>query len=611
MISAVIVNYNGGAFLNVCLQSVLAQADEIIVVDNASSDHSIDQNAQHFAEEPKLKIIRNDTNLGFAVACNIGIRHASGTHVLFLNPDCRLDPTAVSELMHVLNSENIIGMVGGFLVNPDGSEQGGGRRAVPTPWRSLVRASGLTRFAKRWPKLFFDFHLHKQPVPSQPIEVEAISGACMLVKREAMDIVGLWDENYFLHCEDLDWCMRFRKMGWKIMFVPSARVAHEHGASSRSRPIFVEWHKHKGMVRFYKKFFRHQYPSILMWLVITGVWLRFILIAISRSLKQVFSTRRRIVDNQHSHDLPVPAAAPVVSSSPSTLQHVGVLGAASMVGECLLPILTHTSWKVIALSRRTVRQTDPHVEWRQVASPPTATCLQDAGQIASWICLAPLRILPDYFDLMEAHGVKRVVALSSTSRFTKTESSDPDERKFVADLIAAEEALRNWAEARNIEWIILRPTLIYGLGMDKNVSMIARLILRFGFFPLLGAAQGLRQPIHALDVAQACLAALDSPAAANHSYNISGAEILSYREMVVRIFAALGLRPRLVPVPLGFFRFAVACMKILPRYRKLSPAMAERMNQNMNFDHDDAARDLHFSPRPFSPVMEDLIGKPL
>jgi GT2 family glycosyltransferase len=133
----------------------------------------------------------------------------------------------------------------------------------------------LNRFADRWPRLFFDFHLHKQPFPDAPLEVEAISGALMLVRREAMADVGPLDEGYFLHCEDLDWCMRFRKKGWKILFVPDAPVVHYRGTCSRSRPIFVEWHKHKGMMRFYRKFFRHQYPGMLMWLVALGVWLRF------------------------------------------------------------------------------------------------------------------------------------------------------------------------------------------------------------------------------------------------------------------------------------------------------------------------------------------------
>jgi GT2 family glycosyltransferase len=155
-----------------------------------------------------------------------------------------------------------------------------------------VRAFGLNKFSNRWPKLFFDFHLHKQPLPDHPIEVEAISGACMLVKRSAVEDVGWWDEDYFLHCEDLDWCMRFRRKNWKIMFVPAARVAHVLGASSQSRPLFVAWHKHKGMIHFYRKFFRHQYPGVLMGLVMLGVWLRFGLVVGYVTAKRVLGSRR-------------------------------------------------------------------------------------------------------------------------------------------------------------------------------------------------------------------------------------------------------------------------------------------------------------------------------
>lgn len=286
-LSVIIVNYNSGEFLTACVRTALPQVSEIILVDNASADGSLDLCLSNFPNHPKLKVIRNSANLGFATACNQGVRISSNEYLFFLNPDCTLEANTVSELLRVLESDPAIAMVGGFLANLDGSEQGGGRRAIPTPWRSFVRAFGLSRLAHRWPSLFFDFHLHKQPLPAHPIEVEAISGACMLVKRAAMNDVGLWDEEYFLHCEDLDWCMRFRQNGWKILFVPSARVTHAQGVSGRSRPIFVEWHKHRGMMRFYRKFFRHQYPGLLMVLVTIGVWLRFCVVAGYRAVQQI------------------------------------------------------------------------------------------------------------------------------------------------------------------------------------------------------------------------------------------------------------------------------------------------------------------------------------
>lgn len=278
-VSLIIVNYNAREWIVACVSSALSQVDEVIVVDNASTDDSLAKLESVFLGDRRLKIVRNRENLGFAAGCNIGVAHSVGSCLLFLNPDSTLMPGSVNHLLRVLDDDPDVGMVGGLLVNPDGTEQAGGRRAIPTPWRSFVRAFGLSRFADRWPRLFFDFHLHKKPLPTHPIEVEAISGACMLVRRAVMQDVGHWDEGYFLHCEDLDYSMTLRRKGWKIMFVPEARVVHDKGGCSRSRPIFVEWHKHLGMMRFYIKFFRHQYPGPLMWLVALGIWLRFGLVA--------------------------------------------------------------------------------------------------------------------------------------------------------------------------------------------------------------------------------------------------------------------------------------------------------------------------------------------
>ncbi len=274
-VAVIIVNHNAGSLLTGCVHAALKQAREIIVVDNASTDSSLVNLMNSLTAEAPLKLIPTGRNAGFATGCNIGLNASTQPYILFLNPDCILEKNSLQRLVQVLASDPHIGMVGGYVTNPDGSEQGGGRRAIPTPWRAFVRAFGLYRLAKYWPQLFFDFHLHKQPLPQTPIEVEAISGALMLVRRQAIEDVGTWDEGYFLHCEDLDWCMRFKQKNWKIIFVPDAPVTHFQGTCSRSRPFFVAWHKHKSMLRFYRKFFRHQYPSTLMTLVTLGIWLRF------------------------------------------------------------------------------------------------------------------------------------------------------------------------------------------------------------------------------------------------------------------------------------------------------------------------------------------------
>lgn len=292
-------------------------------------------------------------------------------------------------------------------------------------------------------------------------------------------------------------------------------------------------------------------------------------------------------------------------------RRVGVLGASSLVGECLLSRLQQHGWRVIAYSRRAVgpRENDG-VEWRPIPPGPLGLTPPPAGEgIGNWICVAPIWVLPDHFNLLKASGARRVVALSSTSRFAKEDSSDHDEQAVARRLAAGEARLHAWAEEHDVESVILRPTLIYGRGRDKNIAEMARFIRRFRFFPLLGRAAGLRQPVHAADVAAACVAALEASGIAGHAYNLSGGETLTYREMAARVFVAMGRRPLLLDVPLWMFGFAVRCLRLFPRYRHWSSAMAERMNRDLVFDHTDAARDLGFSPRPFVLRAEDVEGE--
>jgi nucleoside-diphosphate-sugar epimerase len=273
---------------------------------------------------------------------------------------------------------------------------------------------------------------------------------------------------------------------------------------------------------------------------------------------------------------------------------VGVIGATSLVGDWLLPMLAQSGWRVTAYSRHIAGQAIKGVEWQQFSSFQRTT-----KDLSYWICLAPIWVLPANFTLLEAHGVRRIVVLSSTSRYTKEDSLNLEEQAVSQRLAEAELRVQAWAENIGVKWIILRTTMIYDFKRDKNIAEIARFIRRFGFFPLLDGADGLRQPIHAQDVAGACMAALKSINVANRSYNLSGGETLSYREMVTRIFTACGLQTRFLHVPLWIFCIAVALMRLLPRYRQWTSAMARRMTKDMAFDHGEAARDLGFSPRPF------------
>lgn len=277
-VSVIVVNYNAGDLLAACAASVLPHVHEIVVVDNGSRDHSLALLEQLPDEHARLKVIRTGRNLGFAAACNIGMAATDGDCLLFLNPDCRLEADAISAMLAALDSNDNCGMVGALLLNDDGSEQRGCRRNLPTLHSAFLRLFGLGALTRRWPRHFPPVDLVGQPLPTTPQEVEAISGACMLVRRDAASQVGGWDEGYFLHCEDLDWCMRFRQHGWQVLFAPQARGTHLQGSCSRATPLFVEWHKHLGMLRYFRKFSQGWRATLLATPVTAGVALHFMVL---------------------------------------------------------------------------------------------------------------------------------------------------------------------------------------------------------------------------------------------------------------------------------------------------------------------------------------------
>ena len=290
----IIVNHNAGHFLARCVASLPSLVSRVIVVDNASEDESLSSLMHERRPSARLTIIRNAQNLGFSAGCNIGIAASEAQYLLFLNPDCALQPRSLERMLEVMDDQPTVGMLGGLLLDPDGKEQAGGRRAIPTPWLSFVRGFGLSRLFASSSRWFADFDLHEQKLPDAPVDVDAISGALMLVRRKAVESVGSWDEAYFLHCEDLDWCMRFRQNGWRILFVPDAPVIHDKGVCSRARPVFVEWHKHRGMLIFFRKFFRDTYPRGIFWVISVGVWLRFLLVVIKLQAHRVLVRKKAI-----------------------------------------------------------------------------------------------------------------------------------------------------------------------------------------------------------------------------------------------------------------------------------------------------------------------------
>lgn len=223
------------------------------------------------------------------------------------------------------------------------------------------------------------------------------------------------------------------------------------------------------------------------------------------------------------------------------------------------------------------------------------------------IATIPVWHLAPVVDQLAEHGVQRLVCFSTTSVLGKADTSTASERAIVDRVYDAEQSLRDRSDARGIALTILRPTLIYGTGRDQTIASAARFIRRFGFYPVHGNARGARQPVHADDLAAAALSALDIPQTHGRIYALGGAETLSYRDMVARIFQALGRPPRMVNVP-GLPQMLALAGAVIPG-SELSADVARRMNVDLAYDDGSAATDFDYAPRSFlSAGIQDVFG---
>lgn len=267
-VTAVIVNYNSGAWLARCLEQLTDTDDPpaIRVLDNASTDASFES-----AVNPDLDaaFTRADTNTGFARGVNRLAAASTTPYLLVLNPDCLVEPAGLEHLCAELDAHPGAGLVSGRVVDCHGREQRGSRRAAPTPARLLAE------FLPGAGKSGRGVDLTATPPPTGPVEIEAVSGACMLVRTHAFMQLGGLDTGYPMHFEDLDFMTRLRNSGWSIRFCPDVVIRHAGGVSTGSRPVAVEWQKHAGLWRYMG---RHCAPPRmtrpLWWLLI---WLHALL----------------------------------------------------------------------------------------------------------------------------------------------------------------------------------------------------------------------------------------------------------------------------------------------------------------------------------------------
>ena len=275
--SVIVVAADSGAALADCVADVLRSDAplEILVFDNDSRDGSIEALQARCSADARLRVLRNGRNLGFGAGVNRAAASARGDALLLLNPDCRLSTEAVAALRALAAGRSDVGIVGANVVDANGRAEPAVRRRDPTLRRALGSLLGIGGERVELPP----------PVENVALEpVDAVSGAAMWLPRAAFNVLGGFDEAYFLHCEDLDICRRARDRGLGVFFAIGVTVVHAKGGSSRRRPVFVAWHKHRGMWRWFRRFDPAARNAVLAAGVWLGLWAHFVVTLPLRAL---------------------------------------------------------------------------------------------------------------------------------------------------------------------------------------------------------------------------------------------------------------------------------------------------------------------------------------
>ncbi len=260
------------------LESKTQRSYEVIVVDNDSQDGTAEMVEQEFS---KVKLIRNQNN-GFAKGNNIGLRASYGKVILFLNPDTAVQPNVLEECFAKIESDKTIGFLSCRLIKEDGSLDVAARRSFPNPVNSFARLVHLDKF---FPKVLGSYNMLATP-EDQEQEVDSVVGAFMMVRRDVIEKIGNWDEDFFMYGEDIEYCYRAKQAGYRNIYFPRVTTVHYKGQSSKKTPYFALYHFHKSMWVFYRKHYLKIYPFFINWLVYLAIWARFYILVLINKLRK-------------------------------------------------------------------------------------------------------------------------------------------------------------------------------------------------------------------------------------------------------------------------------------------------------------------------------------
>ncbi len=575
-VSIIIVSYFTGPTLWLAISSALAQPEctEILLVNNGNIPGDEKHLRELEAKEPRLKIVEGQGNIGFGKACNLAASQAIGDYLLLLNPDSMLPGGAIAQLLAEIATYPENTLAGCFLQNPDGSEQRGGRRALLTPMNGIVESLGFNRISKKFENLNFN----RLPMPENTHEVPVISGAFMCIAASFYKRLDGFDEDYFLHMEDTDFCYRVHKAGGKVICIPSVKVMHFR-STSEVASSFIEKQKAKGFILYLNKHFSEQklLLSIMRIGIMVRCWLKIVIGTLNRAFVPPMTAKNEIARIALLYKL--------TQFSPQDNSLAGktiiITGADSQIGMCVVGKALAKGAHVIATYKLThVAFSHPNLTWRKINfsyKEDIAAFTEIKADVL--IHAAKFELLEKISSKLTEQGITRVIAFDSEHIFKKPESLPEPEVNNIPDMTT------------------LYPNICYGVGFGSSIARMADIIRRFGKLVIYKKGSGVRNPVNAQDIADAAIAIIDNPVTYRKTYNLGGDEFITYHDMLMKLFEYIGKPARLIKIPA--FSAILSFLGIIYQLPDLNADIALRMNRDLISDNTAAAEDFSYNPRKF------------
>jgi GT2 family glycosyltransferase/nucleoside-diphosphate-sugar epimerase len=584
--SVIIVSYYTGLPLRLCVASAIAHNNvaEIIIVNNGNTtaDERWLEELSH--NHANIRLISGHGNVGFGKAVNIAARNAVGDYLLVLNPDAVMLPSCIDAMINAMEETPEAWVAGANITDYRGRSVPQTARNILTPENAISSALFLPFFTESAPELNI-----YTPFTDEIMDIPAISGAFMFFRKSAFQQLNGFDESYFLHVEDMDICLRVNKMGGRIILVPTVKVLHFQGSSGGSS-LKVELHKARSFAIYFTRHFpdtaRYK-QQFLKAMAFIRAYVKSAIGFIGKRL-EIFSAEQREIRK----------LGILMNSAPNPLpreERVYLTGSTRLLGLCTLSRLLSAGYSVTAGHNSSAMfYGHPNLEW---AKHDMESGLIPSAAADILIHAAPLWFLPPNIAHFAKCGVRRIIAFSSTSAESKVDAQNPFEMERAERLNSAEDSLKQKCAELGINLTIFRPTLIHGYGLDSNVTAIAKFIKLMRFFPIVGEASGLRQPVLADDLADAVLAVIHNHQTFGKTYNLSGGETLSYKEMVEHIFRANDIKPRFLRV--NFLPKILDFLGKTLKRPRLNGDIARRMNKDLVYNYSPASQHFEYAPHGF------------